>query len=162
MLDSLHNFVSQSNWIGPFLVRVSICALMILIARRLLAYRWGAQIRRLLWTILIIRCLVPWTQPIHYHPAGLLEFNRNQEASITSSISSEQIDTYAYIEPDQTVQPLIVSQGNGPVLNGFIMATASLLLSFKRLFYLIHKPIRTHILAAGNRKLLKQFFLLFI
>ena len=117
MLDSLHNFVSQSNWIGPFLVRVSICALMILIARRLLAYRWGAQIRRLLWTILIIRCLVPWTQPIHYHPAGLLEFNRNQEASITSSISSEQIDTYAYIEPDQTVQPLIVSQGNGPVLN---------------------------------------------
>ena len=127
MLDSLNNFISQSNWISPFLVRVSLCALIILVARRLLPRRWGAQIRRLLWTILIIRCLVPWTQPIHYHPAGLLEFKRNQVASIPSSLSSEQIDTYTYTEPDQTVQRLTVSQGNRPLLDDSLECGASVM-----------------------------------
>jgi beta-lactamase regulating signal transducer with metallopeptidase domain len=46
-----------------------------------------------------------------------LEFKRNQVAIITSSLSSEQIDTYAYTEPDRAVQPPMVSQGNRPVLD---------------------------------------------
>jgi beta-lactamase regulating signal transducer with metallopeptidase domain len=106
-----------TNWIGPFLVRVSVCALIILIARRALAHRWGAQIPRLLWMILIIRCLVPWTQPIQYHPVGLLEFEGDQAANTAPNPSSKPFATYA--EPDHSIQQRPVSQvspGNGPVL----------------------------------------------
>ncbi len=119
MFDSLPNLISQSNWIGPFLLRVSLCALMILIVRRVLAYRWGAQIRRLLWMILIIRCLVPWSQPIPYHPTGLLEFNETHGTRTAPGPSPAPSDTYTYSEPIHTVQPASVSlapQGNGPVV----------------------------------------------
>jgi len=83
----------------------------------MLAHRWGAQIPRLLWIILIVRCLVPWTQPMHYHPAGLLEFKGNRPVSTIPNPSPEPISTYA--EPDHIVQPRPVSpasQGNRPAL----------------------------------------------
>jgi len=125
VLDLLQNLISQSDWIGPFLIRVSLCALMILMARRLVANRWGAQIRRLIWIILIVRCLMPWTQPIQYHPAGLLEFNRNQVVSIAPNPGSKPIDIHTeqsqtvqpdtYTAPDQAVQPSIVSPALEPV-----------------------------------------------
>jgi beta-lactamase regulating signal transducer with metallopeptidase domain len=106
MFDALAHL--QANWIGSFLLRVSICTLIILLARRALANRWGAQIPRLLWIILIVRCLVPWTQPIQYHPAGLLAFKDEQVALAPPSPSSEPMA--ANTELGHSVSPRPVSQ----------------------------------------------------
>lgn len=107
------------NWIGPFLLRVSICTLIILMARRMLAQRWGAQIPRLLWFILIIRCLVPWTQPIPYHPAGLIEF---ESETVAVTPPSPNVELMAALpKPDRSIQARPDSPAGpdtGPVMQG--------------------------------------------
>ena len=57
---------------STYITELVFCAFVI-IAVRLVAGRWlGPGARRLLWVLLMLKALVPWTVPTAYHPLGAL------------------------------------------------------------------------------------------
>ena len=61
-----------TDWLWKITLEVSFCVLLILLVRRFFGRFFGARMCRLLWLILFVRCLIPWSFPVQYHPAGLL------------------------------------------------------------------------------------------
>ena len=64
--------VGFADWLGKITLEVSFCVLLILLVRHFFGRFMGARVCRFLWLILFIRCLIPWSFPVQYHPAGLL------------------------------------------------------------------------------------------
>jgi beta-lactamase regulating signal transducer with metallopeptidase domain len=69
-------FVAFTDWLLKLTIDASFCILLILLVRRNFARFFGARLCRLLWIILFVRCLVPWSLPINVIPESLIsEFN---------------------------------------------------------------------------------------
>ena len=69
-------FITFTDWLFKLTIDVSFCILLILLVRRIFTRFFGARLCRLLWIVLFVRCLVPWSLPINIFPASLIsEFN---------------------------------------------------------------------------------------
>ena len=67
--------LSQSGWpvaLGMLMLEIALCLVLILLIRRLFRNIIGPTGCRLLWCVLILRCLVPVSIPTQYHPVAYL------------------------------------------------------------------------------------------
>ena len=95
--------VTFTDWLLRITIDVSFCIMLILLVRRFFARFFGARLSRILWVVLFIRCVVPWSLPVNIYPSSILtEFK-----TAISSIPSESTP----IQPSQevTVSPEVVS-----------------------------------------------------
>ena len=86
-------FVTFTDWLLKVTVDISFCILLILIVRRFFIRLFDARLCRILWVVLFIRCVVPWSFPVNINPSSLFSgfgTNINTTPAITSSIQSSQ------------------------------------------------------------------------
>ncbi len=84
-------FVTFTDWLLKETINVSFCILLILVVRRFFMRLFGARLCRILWVVLFIRCVVPWSFPVNINSSPLfsgsgLKTNLNSPAVSTSSI----------------------------------------------------------------------------
>ncbi|MBN2589026.1 MAG: hypothetical protein JXA96_04130 [Sedimentisphaerales bacterium] len=78
--------VTFTDWLINATVDISFCVLLILLVRRFFARFFGARLSRILWVVLFIRCIVPWSFPIDIYPTSVLtEFRTALEQKPTVS-----------------------------------------------------------------------------
>ncbi|MBN1972883.1 MAG: hypothetical protein JW787_04545 [Sedimentisphaerales bacterium] len=63
--------VTFTDWLLRETIDISFCILLILLVRRIFTNFFGARLCRILWLILFIRCIVPWSFPVNIDPASL-------------------------------------------------------------------------------------------
>ncbi len=117
-------FVTFTNWLLKETVDVSFCILLILLTRRIFARFFGARLCRILWLVLFIRCLIPWSFPVNIYPVSLFsEFSTlfNSRPSATPSVQPSQEVT---VSPENSDAELILgSQAAQPHNNIFTAET---------------------------------------
>lgn len=92
-----------TDWLLRITIDVSFCILLILIVRRFFSRFFGARLSRILWVVLFIRCVVPWSFPVNIYPTSVLtEFRTAFDSKPPASIS---------VQPSQevTILPEVVS-----------------------------------------------------
>ena len=83
---------NNPNWpiaLASLMVEIALCLVLILLARLLFRRVIDPVGCRLLWAVLIVRCLIPVSIPTQYHPVTLLlsAYQQSESKSSTASIA---------------------------------------------------------------------------
>ena len=84
--------VTFTNWLMKATIDVSLCIILILLVRRFFTRFFGARLSRILWVVLFIRCVVPWSFPVNILPISVLTEYRT--ALTSSSPESTPVEAY--------------------------------------------------------------------
>ena len=122
--------VTFTDWLWKITLEVSFCVLLILVVRRFFGRFFGARMCRFLWLILFIRCLIPWSFPVQYHPVGLLhdiDIAFDSEPTTVPLPSPETVASPEILsDPALTPKPILPFTGFGFMLKTPRIAVAGL------------------------------------
>ncbi len=98
-----------TDWLCKITLEVSFCVLLILLFRRFLGRFLGARMCRLVWIILFIRCLVPWSFTVPYHAKSILPGISAVLESASGIVPSQSSESAGL--PESSSGSVMVSQG---------------------------------------------------
>ena len=135
-----------TNWLINATIDISFCILLILLVRQFFTRFFGASLSRILWVVLFIRCVVPWSLSVNIYPTSILTEYKTALEQKPSANTPIQPVTEVTVSPEVisntgTTMPIKVASPQKNIFTKEMIRTAGVGIWFSGMIILLSLTI---------------------